>query len=134
MAIRLDHLIVPSRNQAQGAKFLAELLDVPWAESQGNFSPVYVNEALTVDFHTREVGGSNHYAFSVGDAEFDAILGRIKARGIPYRSRPRGENDWQINTRLGGKNIYWEDADGHLWEILTVSYARPESPALAAAG
>jgi catechol 2,3-dioxygenase-like lactoylglutathione lyase family enzyme len=134
MAIRLDHLIVPSRNQAQGARFLAELLDVPWAESQGNFSPVYVNEALTVDFHTREVVGSNHYAFSVGDAEFDAILGRIKARGIPYRSRPRAENDWQINTRLGGKNVYWEDADGHLWEILTVSYARPESPVLAAAG
>jgi catechol 2,3-dioxygenase-like lactoylglutathione lyase family enzyme len=134
MAIRLDHLIVPSRNQVQGARFLAELLDVPWAESQGNFSPVYVNEALTVDFHTREVGGSNHYAFSVSDDEFDAIFGRIKAKGIPYRSRPRGENDGQINTRLGGKNLYWEDADGHLWEILTVSYARRETPSLAAAG
>ena len=32
MAIRLDHLIVPSRNQVQGAKFLAGLLDAPWAE------------------------------------------------------------------------------------------------------
>jgi hypothetical protein len=29
-----------------------------------------------------------------------------------------------INTRLGGKNLYWQDADGHLWEILTISYAR----------
>ena len=134
MAITLDHLIVPSRNQVQGAKFLAGLLDVPWSEKQGNFSPVYVNEALTVDFHTREVAGSNHYAFSVSDAEFDAIFGRIKAQGIPYRSRPRAENDFQVNTRLGGKNLYWEDADGHLWEILTVSYARPESPSLAAAG
>jgi catechol 2,3-dioxygenase-like lactoylglutathione lyase family enzyme len=129
MAIRLDHLIVPSRNQVEGAKFLASLLDVPWAASQGNFSPVYVSETLTVDFHTREVSASQHYAFAVGDAEFDAILGRIKAAGIPYRSHPRGENDWQINTRLGGKNLYWEDSDGHLWEILTVSYARPEEPA-----
>ena len=134
MAIRLDHLIVPSRNQVEGAKFLASLLGVSWAESQGNFSPVYVNETTTVDFHTREVPGSQHYAFSVTDTEFDAIFGRIKAAGIPYRSRPRAENDFQINTRLGGKNVYWEDADGHLWEILTVSYARPESPALAAAG
>ena len=33
----------------------------------------------------------------------------------------------QINTRLGGKNLYWEDADAHLWEILTVSYARADS-------
>ena len=134
MAIRLDHLIVPSRNQGQGAKFLAGLLDVPWAEKQGTFSPVYVNESLTVDFADRDRFESHHFCFSVSEAEFDAIFGRIQAAGIPYRSRPRAENDWQINTRLGGKNVYWEDADGHLWEILTVSYARPESPALAAAG
>ncbi|HMH52631.1 MAG TPA: VOC family protein [Candidatus Acidoferrum sp.] len=134
MAIRLDHLIVPSRNQAQGAKFLASLLDVPWAELQGTFSPVYVNDGCTVDFATRDRFESHHFCFSVSDAEFDAIFGRIQAAGIPYRSRPRSENDMQINTRLGGKNVYWEDADGHLWEILTVSYARPESASLAAAG
>jgi hypothetical protein len=40
----------------------------------------------------------------------------------------------QINTRLGGKNLYWQDADSHLWEILTVSYARADSPALATTG
>jgi hypothetical protein len=40
----------------------------------------------------------------------------------------------QINRRLGGKNVYWEDTDAHLWEMLRVSYARPESPSLAAAG
>ncbi len=31
----------------------------------------------------------------------------------------------QINTRAGGKNLYWFDPDGHNWEILTVSYAKP---------
>jgi hypothetical protein len=40
----------------------------------------------------------------------------------------------QINRRLGGKNLYGQDADGHLWEILTVSYVRADSPALTAAG
>ena len=35
-----------------------------------------------------------------------------------------------INSRLGGKNLYWQDPDGHLWEILTVSYARADSPPL----
>ena len=93
MAIRLDHLIVPSRNQVQGAKFLASLLDVPWAESQGTFSPVYVNETCTVDFATRDRFESHHFCFSVSDAEFDAIFHRIQAAGIPYRSRPRSEND-----------------------------------------
>ena len=134
MGIRLDHLIVPSHNRVQGAKFLAGLLDVPWAESHGSFSPVYVNEGCTVDFATRDRFESHHFCFSVSDAEFEATFSRLKAAGIPYRSRPRSENDMQINTRLGGKNVYWEDADGHLWEILTISYARPESPTLAATG
>jgi catechol 2,3-dioxygenase-like lactoylglutathione lyase family enzyme len=134
MAIRLDHVIVPSHDRLQGARFLAGLLDVPWAESQGSFAPVYVNETLTFDFADRDRFESHHFCFHVSEAEFDAIFGRIRAAGIKYRSRPRGEDDMQINARLGGKNVYWEDADGHLWEILTVSYARPESPSLTAAG
>ena len=134
MAIRLDHVIVPSHNRFEGAKFLAGLLDVPRAESHGHFAPVYVNETLTLDFDDRERFESHHFCFHVSDHEFDAIFGRILAAGIKYRSHPRGEDDMQINRRLGGKNVYWKDADGHLWEILTVSYARPESPSLTAAG
>src|SRR5689334_23683983 len=47
----LDHTIVPSHNQIASAKLLAQLLGVPWAESgAGPFSPVYVNDGLTLDF------------------------------------------------------------------------------------
>ena len=134
MTIQLDHLIVPSRDRLAGARFLAELLDVPWAESQGNFTPVFVNDGLTLDFADRDRFEGHHYCFRVGDEHFDAVLGRLEARGIVYRSTPRGANDRQINTRRGGRNLYWEDTDGHLWEILTVSYARPESPVLEGAG
>ena len=133
MAIQLDHVIVPSHNRFESAKFLASLLGVPWQESHGNFTPVFVNDALTLDFADREAFESHHYCFRVSDGEFDAIFGRIQAAPIKYRSRPRGDDDMQINRRLGGKNVYWQDADGHLWEMLTVSYARAESPSLAAA-
>ena len=130
MAIQLDHLIVPSRDPIAGAKSLAGLLDVPWQKSQGPFTPVYVSETLTLDFADREQFASHHYCFHVSEAEFEAILGRIQAARVPYRSSPIGETDMQINRRLGGKNLYWQDADGHLWEILTVSYARADSAAL----
>jgi catechol 2,3-dioxygenase-like lactoylglutathione lyase family enzyme len=133
MTIQLDHVIVPSRDPIAGARFLAGLLDVPWAQSQGHFTPVFVNEALTLDFADRDTFESHHFCFRVSDEQFDAILGRIQAARIPYRSHPRGDNDMQINRRLGGKNLYWEDADAHLWEILTVSYARAESPSEVAA-
>src|SRR2546430_84306 len=134
MAIRLDHLIVPSRNQVQGAKSLAGLLDVPWAELQGTFSPVYVNEGCTVDFATRDRFESHHFCFSVSDTEFDPISARPQAAATPSRGPPRAENVFRVTPRLGGKNVYGEAADGPLGEILTISYARPESPSLAAAG
>ena len=126
MAIHLDHMIVPVRDKHAAAKRLAALLDVPSAESLGEFVAVFVNEGLTLDFAQREGFEGHHICFRVSDAEFDAIFGRIQAAGITYRSGPRGADDMRINTRLGGKNLYWQDADGHLWEILTVSYARPE--------
>lgn len=134
MAIQLDHLIVPSHDPVAGAKSLAGLLDVPWQEAQGPFTPVYVNEGLTLDFADRDQFEPHHYCFRVSDAEFDAILGRIEAARIPYRSSPLGETDMQINHRLGGKNLYWQDPDRHLWEILTVSYARADSPPLTTGG
>jgi catechol 2,3-dioxygenase-like lactoylglutathione lyase family enzyme len=133
MAIQLDHVIVPSHEPLAGAKLLAGLLGVPWEESRGPFTPVYVNENLTFDFAERERFESYHFCFHVGDPEFDAIFDRIRAAGIKYKSRPLGEYDMQINQRLGGKNLYWQDADGHLWEILTVSYARADSPSPTAA-
>ena len=133
MAIRLDHVIVPSHTRVAAARSLAGLLGVPWAESQGSFTPVYVNETLTLDFADREQFESHHYCFQVSDGEFDAIFDRIQAGRIAYRSSPRGADDMQINRRLGGKNLYWQDTDGHLWEILTVSYARADSPPLTAA-
>ena len=134
MAIHLDHMIVPVRDKHAAAQRLAALLDVPSAESLGEFVAVFVNEGLTLDFAQREVFEGHHICFRVSDAEFDAIFGRIQAAGIAYRSRPRGEDDMRINTRLGGKNLYWQDADGHLWEILTISYARPENEPLTRVG
>ena len=127
MDIVMDHLIVPAHDPVASAELLARLLGVSWEAERGHFTPVYVNEALTLDFARRDRFESHHYCFRVGEAEFDAIFGRVRASGIAHRSQPNGPDDLQINTRLGGRNIYWNDPNGHVWEILTVSYARPES-------
>ena len=130
MAILLDHLIVPSRNPVPSAQSLAGILGVPWEAERGHFTPVYVNAPLTIDFAQREQFASHHYCFNVSDEEFDGIFVRVLAAGITYRSTPQGPDALQLNTRLGGRNFYWNDSDGHIWEVLTVSYARqhPETP------
>lgn len=126
MTIELDHVMVPSHDQRAAAKRLGDLLGVEWAESgTGPFSPVYVNDGLTIDF-IDDPGPFpiNHYCFRVSDAEFDRIFDRIRTAGIAYRSAPHGPHDMQVGTILGGRMVYWNEPDGHYWEMLTVSYAR----------
>ena len=127
MAAQLDHLIVPAKDRVASAKLLAHLLGVPWSEqgAVGPFSPVFVNEALTLDFDQwEEPVPKQHYCFKVSEEEFDAILDRIKRAGLAFRSTPIGEDDFKINHAFGGRLVYWREPDGHAWEILTVSYER----------
>jgi catechol 2,3-dioxygenase-like lactoylglutathione lyase family enzyme len=126
MTIQLDHTIVSSHDKAASAKLLADLLGVPCGPAkEGPFFAVYVNDGLTFDFiDTDEPFPVEHFCFRVDDNEFDLILGRLDAAGIKYRSSVRGPVDMQINTHYGGRMIYWNEPDGHQWEILTVSYAR----------
>jgi hypothetical protein len=126
MTVHLDHLMVPCRDKVASAKLLAGLLGVPWSETGvGPFAPVYVNDGLTLDFDEwPKPLPMIHYCFRVTQDEFDAILGRIKAAGIAYRSNVHGPVDNQIDTQHGGSIVYWNEPDGHQWEMLTVSYAR----------
>ena len=130
MAIHLDHLLVPSRDRFAAAEQLAALLGVPWSETGiGPFCPVYVNDGLTLDFDQAEGDFPvMHYCFRVTQGEFDAILARIRAAGIAYRSMPHGAMDMQVNTQHGGSIVYWDQPDGHVWELLTLSYARQPQP------
>ena len=127
MTIELDHSIVSARSRDTSARQLAQLLGVPSGPAAaGPFYAVYVNGGLTMDFiETDEDFPVQHFCFRVSEEEFDGILGRIQAAGIDYRSNVRGPVDRQINTDYGGRMVYWNVPEGHQWEILTVSYARP---------
>ena len=126
MAVHLDHLMVPARDKIAAAKQLAELLGVAWSPTGvGPFAPVYVNDGLTLDFDEwTDAIPMIHYCFRVDDNDFKAILERIKAAGIPYRSAVHGPVDGSIDTQHGGSIVYWNEPDGHQWEMLTLSYAR----------
>jgi len=134
MAIQLDHLLVPAKDRVSAAELLARLLGVSWSAQGafGPFSPVFVNNGLTLDFDQWDAPiPKQHFCFRVEQGEFDEILERIKAAGIPYRSLPHGPDDYQVNPAFGGNLVYWSQPDGHVWELLTVSYERENLPQLA---
>jgi hypothetical protein len=127
MHIELDHILVPAKNREQAAQQLATILGVDWGPANvGPFTAVYVSDRLTIDFD--EWDGDipkGHYCFRTDDENFDRILERLQEAKIAYRSHPHGDDDYSVNDYLGGKGIYWSQPDGHAWEVLTVSYARP---------
>jgi hypothetical protein len=122
--LELDHLIVPAKDPVAAAQVLAGILDVPWEPNRGPFTAVYINNGLTFDFGKSDQFQANHYCFRVTENELDKILQRVRAAGFKHRSKPNGPDDLTINTQLDGQDFYWTDMDGHIWEVLTVSYAR----------
>jgi catechol 2,3-dioxygenase-like lactoylglutathione lyase family enzyme len=120
MTIRLDHTIVPATDKVASAEFFAEIFGLTVKPGQGYFAQVQVNESLTLDFADEPAPQSHHYAFHISEAEFEAIFGRVQAKGLPYGSGPYNRTDGQIYTRRGGRGFYFEDPNGHVLEVMTV--------------
>ncbi len=124
MSITLDHTIVPSHDKEAGARFIARIFDLTYEGTGGYFAQVRVNEQLTLDFAAADDVIELHYAFLVSEEEFDKILGRIRDDGVSFGSGPSSPDDGTINTRRGGRGLYFSGGpDPHLWEIMT----RPET-------
>jgi catechol 2,3-dioxygenase-like lactoylglutathione lyase family enzyme len=124
MAIALDHTIVPSHDKEAGARFFAKLFGLAYGGPWGHFAPVQVNDKLSLDWDDRETFEPHHYAFLVTDEEFDTILARVQAEGIPYGSGPTSQDDMRINNRHEGRGFYFRDADRHSWEVITHTYVK----------
>ena len=120
MTITLNHTIVPARDKEAAARFFACIFGLRFDRTGEHFAPVRVNETLTFLFAYDSEFYSHHYAFHVGDAEFDAILARIREGGVDYGSAPWRLTDGKLNDRNGGRGVYFRNPDGHVLELMTV--------------
>jgi hypothetical protein len=127
MAVELNHTIVASRDKATAAASLAELLGLPAPKPFGPFMIVELDNGASLDFiDTDQEIQSQHYAFLVSEREFDQIFGRITASGMDYWADPAQRHPREINTRDGGRGVYFHGADGHYLELLTRPYGSGE--------
>jgi catechol 2,3-dioxygenase-like lactoylglutathione lyase family enzyme len=124
VAVRLNHTIVPARDGEAAARWLAELFGMPPPEPFGPFWQVTTANGVDLDFDTygEEPFTTQHYAFLVDEAEFDAIHGRILDRGLNHWADPSRRQPGRINHHDGGRGVYFADPDGHLLEIITRPY------------
>jgi catechol 2,3-dioxygenase-like lactoylglutathione lyase family enzyme len=124
VAVRLNHTIVHALDAEASARFLADLLGLPQPYPFGPFVVVELANGVSLDFLSAEADEFivEHYAFLVDEAEFDAIFGRIRERGLTYWADPHKRQPNQINTHDGGRGVYWNDPNGHMLEIITRPY------------
>jgi catechol 2,3-dioxygenase-like lactoylglutathione lyase family enzyme len=123
VSVQLNHTIVSCRDQQRSAAFLTGILGLPAATRFGHFLVVEADNGVSLDF--AETSGEitpQHYAFLVGEEEFDAAFERIRGQGLSYWADPGQTRPGVINHRDGGRGLYFEDPDGHLLEIITRPY------------
>jgi len=127
VSVQLNHTIVWCRAKQRSAAFLTELLGLGAAVRFGPFLVVEFGNGVSLDFHDVEGEiASQHYAFLVGEDDFDKILGRIREKGLEHWADPGQTRLGEINRRDGGRGLYFADPDGHLLEILTRPYGSGE--------
>lgn len=120
MSAQLNHTIVWCRNKQISANFLAELLGLPAPEPFGPMLIVKFDNGVSLDFYNNEPPiASQHYAFLIGEDDFDRAFARLQARGQPWWADPGKQKPKEINEYAGGRRVYFDDPDGHLLEIFT---------------
>ena len=105
MPAELNHTIVWCKDPQASARFLADILQRPAPRKFAIFDVVELDNGVSLDFAKaeREVM-PQHYAFLIGDQDFDGVLGRIKARGLDHWADPARSRPGEINTRDGGRS------------------------------
>jgi catechol 2,3-dioxygenase-like lactoylglutathione lyase family enzyme len=123
VAVELNHTIVAARDRRAAATWFADMMGLPPARPFGPFMAVELAHGLSFDFaSTADRIASQHYAFLVTEDEFDEIFGRIRDQGVAYWADPGQSRPGEINTRDGGRGVYFISPDGHFMEILTRPY------------
>ena len=125
VTIELNHTIIAARDAKASAEWFADLFGTEAPEPLfGYFWQITTDNGVGLDFESvddEHIKGI-HYAFLVGEAEFDAIYGRISERGIEHWADPFTRHAGQINRNDGGRGVYFRSNDGHFLEIITRPY------------
>ena len=123
MTVELNHTIVWCSDKQRSADFLTGLLGLPPARPFLHFLVVELENGVSLDYFEKSGKVSpQHYAFLVGDAEFDAAFERIEQQGIGHWVDPARSKPGEINTHFGGRGVYFADPDDHLMELITRPY------------
>ena len=123
MSVELNHTLVHTRDIWASARDVATVLGLPEPTAYGPFAVLQLDNGASLDFidEPGEVQ-PQHYAFLVGEDDFDAIWGRIREQERQFWADPAKRRPGEINHNDGGRGLYWDGPEGHFLEIITRPY------------
>ena len=123
MSVELNHTIVWCRDKQKSTRFLMDILDLPSPVEFGQMLVVQLANGVSLDFlNSEDPISMQHYAFLIGEDEFDRVFARIRDRGLPYWADPGKQRAGETYSHNGGRGVYFDDPDGHLLEVMTRPY------------
>jgi catechol 2,3-dioxygenase-like lactoylglutathione lyase family enzyme len=123
VSVQLNHTIVWCSDKQASATYLADMLGLPAPTPFGPFLVVEMANGVSLDFLESEGPiRAQHYAFLIGEDDFDRTYARIRERGIAHWADPARHRANDINRNDGGRGVYFPDPDGHFLEVITRPY------------
>lgn len=122
MSIELNHIIVPAKEKWTAANFLADILGLKVGPQWGPFAPLRTSNGVTIDFVDGADFETHHCAFLVSEQEFESALARLRKKGVVFYADFMRKKPGEINHLYGGRGVYFDGPDGHLFEIITQPY------------
>jgi extradiol dioxygenase family protein len=120
--VQLNHTIVAAYAAEASARWVAEMLGVDGPEHVGPFWQVTTANGVGLDFASVRDITPQHYAFLIGEDDFDGVYTRLRERGLEHWADPMQRRPGEINHRDGGRGVYFLSPDGHFLEVLTRPY------------
>jgi catechol 2,3-dioxygenase-like lactoylglutathione lyase family enzyme len=119
--IAIDHIAVLARDVVGSARFLAAILGVAPGEADGPDGEMFrlpVNETGSMLYFPAVDVPGQHIAFRVDRQTFDAVVERLRAKGLVFGNDPEDPANMQVTDFLGGHGrVFFLDPDGHLFEV-----------------
>jgi hypothetical protein len=98
VSIEFNHTLVHSKDTWAAAGEVGRVLGLAEPSSYGPFAVLQLDNGASLDFieDTGEIT-AQHYAFLVGEDDFDAIWDRLKADGRQWWADPHKRRPGEIN-------------------------------------
>ena len=119
MTVKLDHLILSVTDVEQSVRFYHRTFGFKYEPTD----LLRISPTLVLQLIQRPPSVSQHLAFSMSRAEFEATFARLKAANVPF-----GDNFDTVGAMTGpgkahgsrknGASIYFHDPDRHMLEIM----------------